>query len=174
MAEVVLSFVMEEALTKVLSHITEEIKLAWGLGDELNRLRDSLAMVRDLLQDAEEQQMEQMAVRRWLKKLKVWAFDAEDLLDDLAYEFLREKVEFKNKKEAKGRNFVNCSFRVHFVQKTVFHIKMGQKVKKVSEPLDGIKNEAVNFGLRLISADKRLSETSWVSIEEMDAIFRLI
>ncbi|WCJ22702.1 NB-ARC domain-containing disease resistance protein [Euphorbia peplus] len=137
MAEIVLSFLVEEALTKVLSHITEEIKLAWGLDDELNRLRDSLAMVRDLLQDAEEQQMEQMAVRRWLKKLKVWAFDAEDLLDDLSYEFLRQKVESENKKEAKGRNFVNCPFGVHFVRKTVFHIKMGHKVKKISESLDG-------------------------------------
>ncbi|WCJ19856.1 Vps51/Vps67 family (components of vesicular transport) protein [Euphorbia peplus] len=131
MAEIVLSLVVEEALTKFL-------------GDELNRLRDSLAMVRDLLQDAEEQQLKQIRDLRWLKKLKVWAFDAEDLLDDLSYEFLQQKVEFENKKEAKGRNFVNCSFGVHFVQKTVFHIKMGHKVKKISESLDGIKNDAVN------------------------------
>ncbi|XP_065871188.1 putative disease resistance protein RGA1 [Euphorbia lathyris] len=166
MAEIVFSFVVEEALSKVLSRITEEIKLAWGLKDELNRLRDSLAMVRDLLQDAEEQQKEQMAVRRWLKKLKVWAFDAEDLLDDLAYEFLRQKVEIENQGEAKGRNFSKFSFGVHFAQKTLFHTKMAHKVKNLSKSLDEIKNEAVSFGLRLISSDKKWSEISWVSMTD--------
>ncbi|WCJ19829.1 NB-ARC domain-containing disease resistance protein [Euphorbia peplus] len=165
MAEIVLSFVVEEALTKVLSRITE-VKLAWGLRDELNKLRDSMAMVRDLLQDAEEQQMEQMAVRRWLQKLKVWAFDAEDLLDGLAYEFLRRKVESENQAEAKCRNLVKFSFGVQFVKETAFHIKMGHKVKNISESLDGIKNEPVSFGLRLISADKKSSETNWVSMTD--------
>ncbi|XP_065871805.1 putative disease resistance protein RGA3 isoform X3 [Euphorbia lathyris] len=160
MTDIVLGFAVEEAVRRVLSRITVEIKQAWGLDDELTRLRDSLAMVRALLQDAEDQQMTQLAIRRWLKKLKVWAYDAEDVLDDLAYEVLRQKVETENKAEAKVRNFLTFSRGINFFQKTAFHVKMVRKVKNVDESLDKIKNEAFGFGLSVISTDRK-SQIRW-------------
>ncbi|XP_057990736.1 putative disease resistance protein RGA3 [Hevea brasiliensis] len=155
-AAIVLSFVVEEALGRVLSSITEEIKLLWGFNEELNRLQGSLSMIRDVLQDAEEQQVTQMAVRHWLMKLKDVAYDVEDVLDELAYQSL--KVDIQNREETKVHNFFAFSRVYYRVKKTlisrVFHLKMAHKVKNVNETLDKIKNEAVGFGLRVISVDR--------------------
>ncbi|XP_065849951.1 putative disease resistance protein RGA3 [Euphorbia lathyris] len=162
MGDIVLGFAIERAMNRVLSLITEEIKRAWGLDEELTKLRDSLTMVHDLLQDAEEQQMSKLAVRCWLKKLKVWAYDAEDVLDDLAYEVLRRKVEIEvNQGEKKMQNLLKFTRCIPLVQKTTFHIKMAHKVKDVNDLLDQIKNEAFGFGFRVISADRNSSQISW-------------
>ncbi|KAF2319212.1 hypothetical protein GH714_013990 [Hevea brasiliensis] len=99
MAEMILSFVVEAALSRVSSLIANEIISAWKLNDEFKGLQDSLTMIRDVLQDAEEQQTEKESVKRWLKKLKEVAYDAEDVFDELAYENLRRKVEMQINRE---------------------------------------------------------------------------
>ncbi|XP_012090562.1 disease resistance protein RGA2 [Jatropha curcas] len=153
MADIVLSFTVQEILARARLLITEEIKLVWGFDEELNSLKDSLAMIHDVLQDAEEQQATQMAVRRWLKKLKDVAYDAESVLDELSYEMLRQKVEMENQPDTKVRKFA-FSKGIRYVKKTAYHVKMSHKVRHVNEMLDKIKNEASSFGLRVISIDR--------------------
>eukprot|EP00257_Ricinus_communis_P005983 XP_002520787.2 putative disease resistance protein RGA4 [Ricinus communis] len=150
MAEIVLSIVVEEAIARVLSLVTEEIKLVWGLDQELIRLQDSLVMIRDLLQDAEEQQAKNMSFRRWLNKFKDVAYEVEDVLDESAYELLRRKVEINNMGDTK----LSLSERARMRK---FHWQMGHKVKNVNRSLDNIKNEALDFKLKIISVDRKIS-----------------
>ncbi|KAF2296376.1 hypothetical protein GH714_037632 [Hevea brasiliensis] len=104
MADIVLSFVVDAALSRVVSLITDEIMLAWNLKDDLKGLRESLTMIRAVLLDAEEQQTKREPVRLWLKKLREVAYEAEDVLDELAYENLRRKVEMQEQSGSEIKN----------------------------------------------------------------------
>ena len=53
-------------------------------------------MIQDVLADAERRQESDQSVRRWLQRLKDVAYDADDVLDEFAYEILRRKVEIRN------------------------------------------------------------------------------
>ena len=92
MAENILSVVAEEIVGKLISLATEQIGLAWGFKEDLKRLRDSLTTIQAVLADAERRQVREVRVRLWLRRLKDVSYDADDVLDDLAYEILRRKV----------------------------------------------------------------------------------
>ncbi|KAF2296409.1 hypothetical protein GH714_037792 [Hevea brasiliensis] len=85
-------------------------------------------MIRAVLQDAEEQQTKREPVKLWLKKLREVAYEAEDVLDELAYENLRRKVEMQE--------------------------QSGSGVKNINELLNKIKNEAMGYGLQVVTKDR--------------------
>ena len=98
MAEIILSVVAEEILGKLISVATEQINLAWGFKEELTKLLDSLTTIQAVLADAERRQGSEELVKLWLRRLKDVAYDADDVLDEFAYEILRRKVEIRNQK----------------------------------------------------------------------------
>ena len=127
MAETVLSVVAEEILGRLISLATEQISLAWGFKDELMRLRESVEMIQDVLADAERRQVSDRSVMRWLQRLKDVAYDADDVLDELAYEVLRRKVEIRNHMKRK------VCFFFSFSNPIAFRFKMANKVKSIRE-----------------------------------------
>nr|XP_023915452.1 putative disease resistance protein RGA3 [Quercus suber] len=141
MAETVLNVVAEEILGKLISLATEQIGLAWGFEEELIQLRESVEMIQDVLADAERKQVSDRFVMRWLQRLKDVAYDADDVLDELAYENLRRKVEIRNQMKRKVCFFFSLSNPV------AFRIKMANKIKTIHESLKRINDEANGFGL---------------------------
>ncbi|XP_030940125.1 putative disease resistance protein RGA1 [Quercus lobata] len=141
MAEAVLTDVAKEILSKLIPLVTEQIGLFWGFNDELTRLRDSVELIQSVLADADRRQEREEAVRLWLRRLKDLAYDADDVLDELAYEILRRKVEIRNQMKRK------VCFFFSFSNPIAFRIKMANKVKTISESLKRINEEADRFGL---------------------------
>nr|TKR71245.1 hypothetical protein D5086_0000303130 [Populus alba] len=131
---------MEETLKRLSSIAPEGIRLAWGLEGKLRKLNQSLTMIKDVLQDAARRAVTEESVKRWLQNLQVVAYDAEDVLDEFAYEIL-------SKKQKKGK--VRDCFSLH--NPVAFRLIMGQKVKKINEALDEIRKDASGFGLGLTS-----------------------
>ena len=74
----VLTFLREQKLSVVL----------------LRKLKMKLLAVQVLLNDAEAKQITNLAVKEWADELKGSVYDAEDLLDDIATEALRCKMEY--------------------------------------------------------------------------------
>ena len=153
MAEIVLSFVVEQTLSRMLTLVTDEVKLLWCLKDEVARLRDSLDEVRDMLRVAEEKQVELKSVKRWLNQLKDAAYNAEDVLDELFYEHLRREVETENQQQVEVCKCFPLSRGSFFLKKAALHAKIAHKVRKVNELLDKIKN-ATSFGTQLITSPR--------------------
>ncbi|XP_057989856.1 putative disease resistance protein RGA1 [Hevea brasiliensis] len=159
MAEMILSFGVDATLSRVASLITDEIIGAWNLKDDLKGLQESLTMIGGVLQDAEEQQTRREHVRLWLKKLKEVAYEAEDVFDELAYENLRRKVEMQRQDQS-GTEIQNCfslSKGTRCVKKAALHFKMAHKVKNTNESLNKIKNDAMGFGLQIISRQHQMN-----------------
>ncbi|KAM7489408.1 hypothetical protein LguiB_026892 [Lonicera macranthoides] len=96
MSDPFVNVALQGVTNKVASLIGEEISLVWGFKQELIALRKSLTMIRAVLHDAEGRQVQEEAVKLWMKWLKDVAEEAEIALDEFAYEILRRKVEIKN------------------------------------------------------------------------------
>ena len=59
----------------------------------LTRLETAMTSLRVVLDDAEEKQITNRAVRDWLDLLKDAVYKADDFLDEIAYEALRQELE---------------------------------------------------------------------------------
>ncbi|EOY04537.1 Leucine-rich repeat-containing 2, lrrc2-like protein isoform 2 [Theobroma cacao] len=98
----VVGAVVEVMLAKVILLATEQINVSLGFKEELTRLHDSLTIIQAALQDADRRQGKDRAVKLWLEKLRDVAYEADDVLDEFAYDFLRRKVEIQNQMMKKG------------------------------------------------------------------------
>ncbi|XP_010999930.1 PREDICTED: putative disease resistance protein RGA4 isoform X2 [Populus euphratica] len=139
-AELFLTFAMEETLTRVISIASEGIRLAWGLEGQLQKLMQSVTMIKAVLQHAARRPVTDESAKLWLEKLQDVAYDAEDVLDEFAYEILR-----KDQKKGKVRN---C-FPLH--NPVAFRLNMGHKVKEINGSLVEIQKLAIGFGLGIAS-----------------------
>ncbi|KAK7344658.1 hypothetical protein VNO77_14542 [Canavalia gladiata] len=105
----------------------------------LKRLKIILLSVNAVLNDAEEKQMKNEAVKEWLEELKDAAFAADDLLDEI-YTDAKVKAEEVNTYPSTLMNFYDRGFeekiedvheRLEFIirQKEVLDLKVGEEVK---------------------------------------------
>ncbi|KAJ8619979.1 hypothetical protein MRB53_028508 [Persea americana] len=81
MAALLLSPLLKVVFDKLVSLITEEQRLQRGVHKEMERLRSTLTTIQAVLEDAEEQQVNDKAVKHWVGELKDAAYDADDILD---------------------------------------------------------------------------------------------
>ncbi|KAK6255563.1 hypothetical protein SCA6_016868 [Theobroma cacao] len=93
----VVGAVVEVILARVISLAAEHISVALGFKEELTMLHDSLIIIQALLQDADRRQEGDRAVKLWLEKLRDVAYEADDVLDEFAYDVLRRKVEIQSR-----------------------------------------------------------------------------
>ncbi|GKV02262.1 hypothetical protein SLEP1_g14719 [Rubroshorea leprosula] len=135
MAETFLVPVIQEALFKLAPFTARQIRFAWRLEKELEKLSKLLNQIQHVLQDAEERQSE-VAIRDWLQELKDVAYDMVDVLDEVAYEVLRYRVETQSQVK-RVRNFFSPSNPI------AFRFNMANKSKKINESLVKVKGDAV-------------------------------
>ncbi|GLT27380.1 hypothetical protein SLA2020_023840 [Shorea laevis] len=140
-ADLLLSPIISTTISKLISTAAEQISLAVGWKGELETLQNKLRTIKDVLLDAEERQVRDRAVKGWLEKLRDVVFEADDVLDELAYESEKCKVENQNQKLRKlHKFFTSNSLR--------FRSKIARKIKKIIASVEAINNEAREFGLQ--------------------------
>ncbi|XVE80888.1 hypothetical protein DITRI_Ditri15bG0017300 [Diplodiscus trichospermus] len=141
MAETIITTILQDTLPKVISIVENQINLHWGFKDELRKLGESLAMTHAFLQDAETRQVHNVAVQIWLKRLGEIASDADDVLDELAYEDLRRKVETQICEKV-------CNFFSISKNPIIFCFQKSLTVKGINISLNEIYDQGLRFGLQ--------------------------
>ncbi|KAK8307787.1 hypothetical protein V6Z11_D02G009400 [Gossypium hirsutum] len=147
MAEAFVSAVVGEVASKAASVAVEMISLGWGFKDEMQRLGNSLEMIGAFLQDAEGNQKQMNSVKLWLKRLRDVAYEADEVLDEIAYEFLRRKVETGDQMLRKVRDLPST---------VTFQHNMANKVKDILNSLDDLNKIAKDYGLQQLAVDQRI------------------
>ncbi|RWR91737.1 putative disease resistance protein RGA4 [Cinnamomum micranthum f. kanehirae] len=137
--EAVLSRVLQELLSKLSSPILDEFGLLWGVKKEKQKLQSNLSRIKAVLQDAERQQIDLMADKDRLGKLKDVAYDAEDLVDEFLVEALRRKVE---NQDGMGRTVDNFFSPANPL---AFRFKIAHKMKELRERFEELAEENNNF-----------------------------
>jgi hypothetical protein len=84
MADIVLFPLLQVVFERVTCHLLELVTEACGFHDEIDKLRRSLRHIKPLLEDAEQQQSNNTALKSWLIELRSVAYDADDLLDEFS------------------------------------------------------------------------------------------
>jgi len=101
-----------EVLDSFKSH-----KLDDGL---LEKLNETLNTVNGLLDDAEEKQITKRAVKNWLNDVKHAVYEAEDILDEINYEYLRSKDIDTPRPDSNWVSISSCTYRPCFLIKCFF------------------------------------------------------
>ncbi|CAK9184023.1 unnamed protein product [Ilex paraguariensis] len=109
-----------------------------------------MSTVKNVLQEAEERQVTNLAVRGWLERLKEIVYEVDNLVDEFAYEALRRKVEIHG---SMRREVCNCFLHSN---PFVFHFGMGKKTKDVRQRLDEIVAEANDFNFAIKVVEKQV------------------
>ena len=113
--------------------------------DLLEKLKITLLTVTALLDDAEEKQFHSSAVEKWLHMAKDALYDAEDILDELATETLRCKLEAESKA---GPNQVWNWNLISTPSNAPSSREIESKLKKIIEKLELIANYKDVLGLK--------------------------
>ncbi|KAJ8648684.1 hypothetical protein MRB53_001707 [Persea americana] len=143
MANVLISVIVQMTLEKLANHLTEEAGSIWGLKKELNKLSNTLTTIQSLLYDAEQRQVKEEALRKWLRQLKDVAYDVEDVLDEFSFQALMFEIENNERNKVCGF-FPSCAQS----NSVFFRRDMGRRIKDVRERLDEIAKNRADFHLR--------------------------
>lgn len=160
MADMLISGVVKTIMGNLNSLLLQEIGIAWGLKKELEKLKSMLTTIQAVLTDAETKKVKSEAQKNLLRKLKDAAYEADDLIDEITMEALRWKASVQNQTLKRVRKFLSHS------NPLTFGIKMGHKIKEITNKLDAIAAES-KFHLRE-------GVGNWVEKEERVGTYSLI
>ncbi|OMO81253.1 cc-nbs-lrr resistance protein [Corchorus olitorius] len=111
------------------------------------KLKPKLMSVRAVLDDAEDKQITNQSVKAWLSELKDAVYDAEDLLDEIAYETLRSSLESKEQT-------TSTKVSRFFSSLNPFNKGMESKLEEILERLDSLVSQKDILGLKDSRAEK--------------------
>nr|XP_010906758.3 putative disease resistance protein RGA3 [Elaeis guineensis] len=121
MADVLLSALLPVVMKKAADRLLQQFGVIWGMEEKLEKLERTLSAILSVLGDAEQRQVKDPAVKRWLAALKDAVYEADDM-------------------SKRVRSF----FSVH--NPVWFRFKMGQKLKEIVQKIDEIAAERIRFG----------------------------
>ncbi|KAL4333203.1 hypothetical protein GQ457_07G018610 [Hibiscus cannabinus] len=144
-AEAFLSASLEVLLDTIVSrdvlNFTKGKKLEAVL---LKKLKPTLMSVKLVLDDAESKQVTNRAVGSWVDELKDAVYDAEDLLDEIATEALRNKMESENQTSSTAAKQVSRFFS----SLNPFKDGMESKLEEILGRLEYLVNQKDILGLK--------------------------
>ncbi|XWS24341.1 hypothetical protein CRYUN_Cryun28dG0093000 [Craigia yunnanensis] len=135
MAEAIAFDIAGGVVNKLKSLAVQQIGLWWNLKDDLKELKGIVSAIKAVILDAEERFVTSKLIKDWLEKLKDTLYDADDLLDDLSTEALRQDLLSGNKLTKEVRIFFSRS------NQFAYGLKMGQKIKAIKAKLKSIESE---------------------------------
>ena len=133
---------------KLGSKAFQKILSMYDLLKETAKLKEKLDTVQAVLLDAEEKQLKSHAVQHWVQRLKLFMYDADDFLDDMATHYLQ-----RGGLTSQVSHFFSSSNQV------VFRCKMSHRLKDIKERLGDIQND-ISL-LNLIPCVHTEEENSW-------------
>ncbi|PIA30558.1 hypothetical protein AQUCO_05500093v1, partial [Aquilegia coerulea] len=148
MAETLISVVLEQLGTIAISELVKEVELLAGVEEEVESLIGTLTLIQGVLEDAEQKQVTNKAVKFWLDKIKEISYDAEDVLDEwntriLISKLLQPDVNAPVKEKVRSHlfNFFCCAKPI------VIRHDIGVKIRELNEQLEGLAKKKDMFNL---------------------------
>ncbi|KAF4356745.1 hypothetical protein F8388_010967 [Cannabis sativa] len=147
-------------LDKLGSLAYEEVSLAWGMKDDLNKLKLITLALQEVLPDAETKQEERPTLKTWVVELKDTFHDAVDVLDEFECELLRRKV---------VKQYASFCRKVHrffsHSNPIVYCFSVAHRVREIRERLDEIDKNMEKF--QLIKIAPNVDQSNKEELEEI-------
>ncbi|KAL5993693.1 hypothetical protein ACLOJK_040946 [Asimina triloba] len=160
MAEAIISPLLDVIFGNLASAATQELQMAWGVDEEIGNLKSSFSAIQAVLEDAEERQFESKAVQDWLQKLKHIAYDADDLVDDIATEAQLSKAaetgtEAGKKNKTMKQQVLNIVSSCFNFSKIPHRREMAIRIREINMRLEKIAKERRDLHLETRDASKQ-------------------
>ena len=99
MGEIFLSAFLKVLFDRLASRELLQFLHQEGLYTKIKKWEETLEMIQAVLGDAEDKQLKNTAVKKWLDKLQDLAYDAEDMLDEFATEAFARKLKMEQQQQ---------------------------------------------------------------------------
>uniref|UniRef100_A0A5B6Z1B4 Putative disease resistance RPP13-like protein 1 n=1 Tax=Davidia involucrata TaxID=16924 RepID=A0A5B6Z1B4_DAVIN len=148
--EIVLSALIKSLFEKLVKLVRRE-----GLHTAIQKLEKTLREIEAVLNDAEEKQMSNEAVKLWLEDLRDLAYAADDVLDEIATEALRRQLMAEPPQSSSTslsmvrRLIPSCCTTTSFDPSALipFNLRMESKIKEINRQLEDIAARKNRLGL---------------------------
>lgn len=107
MTEIILTPLLQVIFEKIANPVLQKFADYWELEGRFKKLERILPMAQAIIQDAEERQLTDKAVRIWLTQLKYAASKAEDLLEEFIHVCNSKLSKQYNLNFTKSRNILD-------------------------------------------------------------------
>ncbi|KAK5834482.1 hypothetical protein PVK06_018361 [Gossypium arboreum] len=148
MAEAFLSAIAATVLEQIATVVSEEIRMAYNVRNDIEKLKETMSRIQAVLLDAERQQHENESLRRCMWKLKEIFYDAEDVIDDFKCKSLREQVAHDHNISKKVRALTKVPGRPS-------SLKLPGKLKDINNRLNELATEWDSFNLQQLKCDPK-------------------
>ncbi|KAH7677272.1 P-loop containing nucleoside triphosphate hydrolase protein [Dioscorea alata] len=145
--EAILGKALELIVDLTAAPVLQYLRPIWGGVDgDLEKLNRYLLQIKPLVEDAEERQLMDQAVKSWLMMLRDAAYDADDILDQANTHVLliQRKAEFYGSLKSKVRDF----FSLHH-NPLLFQLQLGHKLKSINKRIDDVIEEMHKFNFKV-------------------------
>ncbi|GLU04974.1 hypothetical protein SLE2022_221000 [Rubroshorea leprosula] len=130
---------VDAVVSRVTTSASDQFDLPQGWNNHLTEFRDTMETLRGFLQDANEKYVSgHLALKKWLQDLRDIADEADDILEEVAYEGMQREVQ---KSEVRRSTFLDPS---HWL----FRQRMANGVADLNKRLADIHLSADRLGLR--------------------------
>ena len=82
MADALVSVVMEQLSLIFAQEVQQEVRLVIGVKNEVRKLTNNFQTIQAVLADAEERELKDGSIKRWIDQLKGVSYDMDDVLDE--------------------------------------------------------------------------------------------
>ncbi|KAL5075010.1 hypothetical protein RYX36_013994 [Vicia faba] len=166
MADSFLFDVADSLLGKLASYAHEEASKAWGVFGDLQGIKDTLAIVKYILLDAEDKKDQNHGLEEWLKQIQNIFYDAEDVLDEVECQNSRDQFV-----QASGSKRLKVG---HFFSSPYFRLRISHRIKDVRDRLNKVVADRNLFGLERmdVNASVESREMSYSHVDALDVIGR--
>ncbi|KAG6672882.1 hypothetical protein I3842_16G080600 [Carya illinoinensis] len=129
-----------------------------GLQKQLDKWGETLTRIRKVLDDAEEKQHTERSVKHWLDDLRDLAYDAEDILDEVATEAALRRTYLMGENQAspsKVRKLVTSWFTSLTPGAVRIKIRLGSKIKEITARFNDLVTQKDQLNLKENSSKRQ-------------------
>lgn len=142
----VIGAIIQVLLEKLLSLTIDKLSSSRDCQKDLEMFTQNVSLIQAFIHDAKRRQVDNQAVKLWLKMLERVAENAENVFDEFRYESIKRQVKIRNKPIEKV---------IDFISHKTFKSKMSRKINNINEKLRAINKLAKDFGLQSLMVPPR-------------------
>ncbi|XP_047966054.1 putative disease resistance protein RGA3 [Salvia hispanica] len=154
--EGVSSAAIEVLVQNLINLFKDEYSLLRGFDEDTQQLQRTLGMIQAYLKDAEKKSITQEAVKIWLRELEAVAFDADNVLDELSYHLLHQKV---HKMKSSKDKVLSCFSSFNGI---LHRRDMAHTIKRINATFECMNKRATDLGIQsmVVNAPAAITHTS--------------
>jgi len=145
MADALVSVVMEQLSLMFAQEVQQEVRLVVGVKNEVRKLTSNFQAIQAVLTDAEERQLKDGSIKRWIDQLKSVSYDMDDVLDEWGTTIAKSQMKVNKHPRNTARKVCSMIFSCLCFREVGLRRDIAHKIKELNERIDGIVIEKDRF-----------------------------